>query len=376
MTNGCMMVLVPNADRLQWLDMLRGFTILAMTFVNASIYLHDVGGADVASLLLHTPWTGFSAADAVFPGFVVIAGMSMALALENSCAPERRRVLLVKLVWRAVKLLMVGFLVSNLDLFRGNVEADGGLRIMGVLQRLGMVSFCVGLSMIYQTATRRLVVAVSILVLYGGLLLIRPPDGGYDLSTPGLDIAAWIDRKVLPDMLYVNGPHGYDPEGILSTLPAIAQGLIGALLIAPLRSCKTLSAWARLVGLGMTLVIGGLALGALEPVCKGLWSPAFVLISTGTTLVAALLLIGATTSGLVMPMLMRRILMPVGEGAIFAYLLQEFGDEYLDYVPVDLSEDDGVLSPRILALLVAAGFTATIWLVTFVVRRTGMTMRI
>ena len=77
-----------------------------------------------------------------------------------------------------------------------------------------------------------------------------------------------------------------------------------------------------------------------------------------------------------MPMLMRRILMPVGEGAIFAYLLQEFGDEYLDYVPVDLSEDDGVLSPRILALLVAAGFTATIWLVTFVVRRTGMTMRI
>jgi predicted acyltransferase len=302
--------------------------------------------------------------------------MSMALSHGGDERPGTRFAAVGRLLGRAAKLLMLGFLVSNLDLVRGDADPETGIRIMGVLQRLGLVSLCVGLSMIYQTPTRRLVLAVAILLLYGILLFTRPPDGGLDLTVPGRDLPAWIDRTLLPGMLYVNGPDGYDPEGIPSTLPAIAQGLLGALLIGPLRSARTYRELLRLVGLALLLVAGGFALGAVEPVSKSLWSPAFVLVSTGVTLLTALLLVSVKGRGGVLAAMMRGVLLPVGEGAILTYLLQEFGDAYLDDVPIDLATGHGALSRRMLAITVAAGFTAAIWTVTWVARRSGVVLRL
>lgn len=351
--------------------MLRGLTILVMTFVNASIYLHDVAGAEIPSVFLHTSWTGFSLADAVFPGFVVITGMSMALALDGTGRFGGRAAATRKLLWRAVKLFALGVLVSNLDLIRGNAEADTGVRIMGVLQRLGLVSLCVGVSMIYQNPTWRLVTAFAILCFYGFLLLVPPPDGGFDLALPGRDLPAWIDRRLLPGLLYVNGPRGYDPEGIASTLPAIAQGLIGALLVGPLRSAGALRQGRFPAMLAVILLLGGFLLGLVEPVCKSLWSPAFVLVSTAVALLAALGVIHTERTGGLPERAMRRIFLPVGEGAILAYLLQEFCDAYLDDVPFDLTAGHGSL-----AILVAILFTALIWAATDVAGRLGIVLRV
>ena len=197
-----------------------------MTFVNACIYLHDVLGAEVPPFLLHSPWVGFTVADAVFPAFIIGVGLSAAVSLPSR--PAEPWPVISKILRRSLRIFLLGVVISNLGLIER--EPGATFRVMGVLQRIAIVYAAVGVSLVYESPRSRALAAAALLAGYWAVLLVRPPGGSLDLTRPALDLPAWFDRRVLPGLLYVNGPQGFDPEGLLSTLPAIAQGLLGAMI--------------------------------------------------------------------------------------------------------------------------------------------------
>jgi len=351
-----------------WLDAFRGLTVIGMTFVNACIYLHEVLGADTPSSLQHAPWVGFTFADAVFPAFIFAVGVSASVSLPKT--PATPALQARKIALRAVRIFLLGLLVSNLGLIERDPEAT--FRVMGVLQRIAIVYAVVGLSLVYASARTRGLSVVLLLGAYAALLLVRQPGGGWDLTHPGLDLPAWADRAALPGMLYVNGPQGYDPEGLLSTLPAIAQGLIGALFgrwIASHTSARDL--W-RLGGVCLLLGAAALGLSGLEPISKPLWTPTFVLLSTAVALAVALALIVLERRGARAGL---SLLCSLGRNAIVAYGLQEVCGGLLQWAPLGWGAPLG-LPPMAVTLADAAAFTALMAAPVLLLARGGRTIRI
>ena len=355
-------------SRWLWLDAFRGLTVIGMTFVNACAYLHDAVEADTPPSLLHAPWAGFTVADAVFPAFIIAVGVSASISLPaNPTAPG---LIARKIGLRALRIFLLGLLVSNLGLIEQ--DPDATFRVMGVLQRIAIVYAVVGLSLVYASARTRGLFVILLLGAYAAILLVRPPGGGWDLTRPGLDFPAWVDRAALPGMLYVNGPQGYDPEGLLSTLPAIAQGLIGGLFgrwIALHTSGRDL--W-RLGGVCLALGVVALGLSGLEPISKPLWTPTFVLLSTAVAMAVAL-------AFMVLERLGRNagwcVLCPLGRNAIVAYGLQEPCGALLQWAPLGWGAALG-LPPVAVTLIDAAAFTALMAAPVFILARGGRTIRI
>lgn len=358
-----------SPQRLVWLDLLRGFAVLGMTFVNAAIILHDERGAQVPAVLLHSEWTGFTLADAIFPIFVLAVGLSADASLQGSAAADRPRELRRVMV-RTLRLLLLGLLVSNLGLVFA--EPGASFRLMGVLQRLGLVYLAAAIAVLYLPRAWRLAVAGALLLGYAGLLTVRPPDGLLDLARPGLDLPAWVDRALLGRTIYVDGPHGYDPEGLLSTIPSVAEGLIGAALLSGFRG-----PWPRrlpVVLAGLLAIALGVALGRFEPISKAVWTPTFVLVSAGVGVVLAMILLLLDQTRIASTVL-RWTLLPAGLNAITAYVLQEVGGEFLGRVPLAWGERLG-LSPAGAAMGVVVLFTALVWACTVLLRRLGVRIRL
>jgi predicted acyltransferase len=353
--------------RLLWLDLYRGLAVLGMTFVNAAMYLHDVSGLAVPAAVRHAPWAGFTFADAVFPAFLLGIGMSVAARPDADAA----RAGVGKVAARTLRLILLGLIVSNLDLLQPDAEAH--FRIMGVLQRLGLVYLACEAAVAALDARTRLRLALAILVVYGGLLLVPPPDMARDLSLPGHDLASWLDRVVLGPTLYVPGPAGFDPEGLLSTLPAIAQGLIGTLLTAHLERARTTGRWGGPLLLACGMVAAGVLVGAWQPIVKALWTPSFVLISTGAALALALGL-GALSSIASVRSMLGAALLAVGRNAILAYVLQEVLIVLLTRPPLSWA---AAAAPQSAAgAMGALAFTALVWALSWAAWRAGLRVRI
>ncbi|EJL37978.1 Protein of unknown function (DUF1624), partial [Caulobacter sp. AP07] len=224
----------PKAARLASLDVLRGLTIVGMIVVNTASYLHYVSGYAVFAGLEHAEWRGFTAADAVFPAFVFMTGVSIPLALGPLAlgdGPIERGMAgldgaaLRRLLVRSGRLFLLGLILSNL--YWMATPESVLFRPMGVLQRLALAFLAA--AVLYKTLgpRARMILAVAILALYWPLTLLPFPDGTTDLLRPGANFVGWFDRAVLGAHTYVHGPLGYDPEGLLSTLPAVAQALLG-----------------------------------------------------------------------------------------------------------------------------------------------------
>ncbi|MGZ3298446.1 MAG: acyltransferase family protein, partial [Asticcacaulis sp.] len=160
-------------------------------------------------------------------------------------------------------------------------------RPLGVLQRIALVY---GASAaIYLTCGWRTTAAIifAILLLYWPLCLLPPLDGlTADIWVKGHNFVASFDRAVLGGHAYVKGPDGYDPEGILSTLPAIAQGLIGVLAGQYLYIHRGRKAGGQLMITGVILAAAGIGWGFVFPVVKDIWSSSYVLLSSGLTMAA------------------------------------------------------------------------------------------
>ncbi len=222
-------------NRLQSLDVLRGLTIVLMILVNQSGDL-----AHTYRPLVHAPWNGLTFADVVFPCFLFIVGVSLVLSLSGRVERGTNRPALLQQAFkRAAILFVIGVALNGLPSYH-----LATLRFYGVLQR---IAFCYFVAVfLYLWLKPRTLVLVTAAILLGYYVLLRwVPVPGYGIpgvSVPFLDphgnLAAWLDRQIFPaNHLYLQG--FYDPEGLLSSLPALASTLIGVLAGLELLKQKT-----------------------------------------------------------------------------------------------------------------------------------------
>lgn len=266
--------------RLLSLDVFRGATIAGMILVNNA---GDWG--KTFAPLLHAEWHGWTPTDLVFPFFLFIVGVAIPLALgrfQRTGGAERRAVH-GKILRRSALLFALGLLLIWYPFYTVSWERA---RIPGVLQRIALVYLAAALAYLHLRPRGRALLSFALLGGYWAAMKLVPVPGfgAGDLSPQG-NLAFWIDHRVLGDHHWLYSPGPGDPEGILSTLPAIVSALAGIFagewLLAERRT------GVRLAGLalaGLLAGAGGLALASLFPINKNLWSPTYVLFTSGFAL--------------------------------------------------------------------------------------------
>ncbi len=265
-------------SRLVSLDAFRGFTIAAMVLVN-----NPGDWGNLYSQLEHAKWNGWTFTDCIFPFFLFITGVSMALSLGRlaDAGADKPR-LLAKLARRALLIFLIGFFLNYLPYF--NLEK---VRILGVLQRIAICTLLSAPVVVYCGWRATLAVIAALFTVYSILMLAVPVPGiGAGVLEPGQDFGAWIDRMVLGKHTWVQSKT-WDPEGIVSTLPAICSQLFGVLagrfLLAKLPRTEQ-TVWMLLAGL-LFLWLGAISDTILMPINKSLWTPSYCLLMTGWALV-------------------------------------------------------------------------------------------
>jgi predicted acyltransferase len=269
-------------DRLSSLDAFRGITIAGMILVN-----NPGSWQHVYAPLLHAKWHGWTPTDLVFPFFLFIVGVSVSIALSKRM--ERTGIsvsLYTKIFRRSLILFALGIALRLLFQFDFT-----NLRIPGVLQRIA-ICYLVS-ALVFAKAGIKGRIAVTFGLLLGYYLVMKfVPVPGYGAGVWDYqgNLCGYIDTKLLGGHLY---KPEFDPEGILSTFPAIATTLLGTLAGDWLRSSKRIF-WKTggLLAGGLILTVVGLLLHPLFPINKQLWTSTFALFSAGVALLILGLCLG------------------------------------------------------------------------------------
>lgn len=271
-------------ERLLSLDTLRGFDMLfIMGFAPLVVALNRCYPTEVgewlAGQMSHTAWHGFTQHDLIFPLFLFIAGISFpfSLAKQRSRGVPDRRIGL-RVLRRGVTLVVLGMVYNGLLQFD---FAD--LRVASVLGRIG-VAWMLG-AWIYMRLSKRLQYLFVALILLGYWLLLAfvpaPDAPGASPFSPEGNLAGYIDRILLPGRL---NDGSFDPEGLLSTLPAVVTALLGMYAGEMVRSAR-LGSGARkslwLAATGVGLVALGVMWNEVFPINKILWSSSFTCFAGG-----------------------------------------------------------------------------------------------
>jgi predicted acyltransferase len=267
-----------SKERLVSLDAFRGFTIAAMVLVN-----NPGDWSNLYSQLEHAKWNGWTFTDCIFPFFLFITGVSMSLSLGRlAAAGADKPRLLAKLARRAMLIFLIGFLLNYLPYF--NLEK---VRILGVLQRIAICTLLSAPVVVYCGWRATLAVIAVLFTLYSVLMLAVPVPGiGAGILEPGQDVGAWIDRMVLGKHTWVQSKT-WDPEGLVSTIPAVCSQLFGVLAGRWLRTSvprTEQTVWMLLSGL-LFVWIGAILDTILMPINKSLWTPSFCVLMTGWALI-------------------------------------------------------------------------------------------
>jgi predicted acyltransferase len=291
-------------ERLQSLDAFRGITIAAMLLVN------DPGSwGAIYRPLEHAAWNGWTPTDLIFPFFLFIVGITTRLSLSRR--RERgasERDITRQILRRGAIIFLLGFLFNGFPFFTWTaipgiadptflqrvVDRLYHWRMLGVLQRIGLAYIAAAL-IAQRTTLRQLVITIAgILFGYWFLMTLVPvPDTGVlgqlALASPEHTMAAWLDRTLLDWSRLGLGNHiwgnsvSWDPEGVLSTFPAIATTLLGILAGRWIDTDRPLD--ARLNGLfaaGAIGVAAGAMWGWSFPINKNIWTSSYVLFTAGT----------------------------------------------------------------------------------------------
>lgn len=310
-------------ERLTSLDVFRGFTILLMTIVN-----NPGSWSSIYPPLEHAEWHGCTPTDLVFPFFVFIMGTAIPFAMPvkyfdgavfNKILVRSLRIfclglflsvfsrihlfglegiplLGVRLVIafavayallgnfsiKVKTILAVGIFIILLSLAFSGLEHFEDTRIPGVLQRIAIVYFFASILYLKTNLKTQLGVVASILVIYYLLMAFVPVPGfGPANFDKGTNLAAWLDNLVLNGHLW-SVSKTWDPEGILSTLPAIGTGILG-MYIGQLLNLQTnrTEILKKTAVTGVILSIGGLLWNIIFPINKSLWTSSYVLYTAG-----------------------------------------------------------------------------------------------
>ena len=266
-----------ESKRLLSLDILRGLTIILMIIVN------DPGSwSHVYAPLLHADWNGITPTDYIFPNFLFIVGVSIVLSMNKLQERGKSRTELIKKVlWRALKIYAVGIFLWLWPSF--NFE---GIRWVGVLPRIAFVYLACALLFLYSSRKIQWYFSIAALVGYWLVMAYLPVPGiGFpDLSMPEKNWAHYIDHLLLPGRLW---QETWDPEGILSTLPAVVSGLIGMWAgYILLQKDELKNRLNQLFFYGFILLFLGDLTQWFFPLNKNLWSTSFVLFMGGVGMLA------------------------------------------------------------------------------------------
>jgi predicted acyltransferase len=266
--------------RLMSLDALRGFDMFWIVGAEPLVEaLHKLNQNEVvgqlAEQLEHVKWAGFHFEDLIFPMFVFIVGVSLVFSLTRATEQHGRGAVVRRILQRAVLLYLLG-----LFYYGGFSTPFQRIRLLGVLQRIA-IAYLVSALLFCFTGLRGCVIAcVGLLLGYWALMLFVPVPGvGAGHFEPGQNLANWIDQEYLPLRKWDGN---YDPEGLLSTLPAIANCLFGVFAGCLLQSKR------RNVAKVFFLLVSGVVSASLGwlwgfefPVIKQLWTSSFVLMAVG-----------------------------------------------------------------------------------------------
>jgi predicted acyltransferase len=280
--------------RLVSLDVFRGLIVAGMILVTDPGTYSAVYGP-----LLHAEWDGPTPTDMIFPSFLVIVGLTMTLSFASRLQHgTSRSQLVLHILRRSVIIFFLGLLVNGFPDY--NLHT---IRIPGVLQRIALCYFAgallylaksgvVGKQAEDQSLRRSRVIGgalVALLALYWTLLKLFPVPGfgAGRLDSVG-NVGAYIDRSILgvrhmwPYRLTPGYGVSFDPEGLLSTIPALATLLVGVLAGEWIRTSYSRSRKvAVLAGAGACLALAGFALSPLLPLNKKIWTSTFALFSSG-----------------------------------------------------------------------------------------------
>jgi predicted acyltransferase len=262
------------STRLASLDAFRGLSIAGMILVN-----NPGSWSHVYPPLLHAEWHGWTPTDLIFPFFLFIVGVAMSFSLDARLERgEERRRLFNKIVKRSVIIVGLGLILSGFP--RYDLET---IRIPGVLQRIGVVYFFAALVVLYGARRVQVATATALLLGYWAVMMLVPTPGfgSRDLSPDG-NLAAYVDRVVFGGHIW---RETWDPEGLLSTFPAIATTLCGAFTGWLLRSGKPRSEIAGwMFVLGWAGILLGLVWNLAFPINKNLWTSSYVVFTAGAAL--------------------------------------------------------------------------------------------
>jgi predicted acyltransferase len=375
----------PLAGRLLSLDVFRGITIGAMILVN------DAGYGEAAYWpLKHAPWNGWTPTDLIFPFFLFIVGVSMVFSFSSRLKHgESCSHLMAHILRRAAILFALGVFLNGFP----NQYHLASIRIEGVLQRIALCYLFSSVLILWVGWRGQVSVIVACLIGYWVLMRFVPvpgfgvPTHAIPLLDPNGNLTAWLDRKLLMGHLY-EGTR--DPEGLLSTIPAIATTLIGVLTGEWLRSGaggRQKAGW--MLALGLAALVAGKVIDPWFPINKKLWTSSYVLFTGGFGLVCLalcywLLDIKQRRGRWTMPALV------LGTNAIAAYTFSELLAKALDAGRVHLSSGPTLswqefiyqrffaplASPPRASLLYSLVYVLLCWVVTWLLYRKRIFIKI
>ncbi|HZZ68238.1 MAG TPA: heparan-alpha-glucosaminide N-acetyltransferase domain-containing protein [Phenylobacterium sp.] len=361
------------------LDVFRGLAVALMIVVNT-----PGPGAHPYAILIHAKWFGFTAADWVFPSFLFAVGSAMAFAFSR---PTTHAAFALKVLRRAALIFVLGFLMYWYPF----VHRDGGAwslspfadtRVMGVLQRIALCYALGAFAVRYLTIRKLIALSVLLLLGYWAILVaFDPADPFAKLGNAGTHLDLWVFGQ---SHLY-RKDGGFDPEGLLGTLPATVNVIAGYLAARVLKdSPDRRRALARMALAGLVLALAGLAWSPVFPIAKKLWTGSFVLLTVGQDL-ALLAALAAVLEGRA-PNPATRFFQVFGRNPLVIYLFSELfvttlrqfqvapDVDLYDWVGINLFQ--AIAPGPFGSLLCAIAYTLVCWSLGYVLDRRNIVVRL
>jgi predicted acyltransferase len=279
-------------ERLLALDVFRGLTVASMLLVN-----NPGTWSAIYPPLGHAQWHGWTPTDLIFPFFLFIVGVTTHLSLSSRrAAGADERALVIKVIRRGLLIVLFGLLLNAFPFYWWGRIADTSdptllqrvihrfdhLRWPGVLQRIGVVYLIAGLLTVKLSRRQIIVTTAALLLGYWAIMSFGP------LEPPESTIAARVDRAVIGEKHIWSSSKTWDPEGVLSTIPAVGTALFGVLagMWIANRQRPLADRVLELFGFGALAMVAGRFWGAVFPINKGLWTSSYVVFTAGFACIA------------------------------------------------------------------------------------------
>ena len=279
-----------SVSRVSSVDLLRGFAIFWILGADEIAWILKGMSSDkdaalatvgqfVGSQLEHAAWEGFRFYDLIFPLFIFVTGVALVFSLAKCDASGGKAVAYARIARRAFLLYVLGIIY-----YGGLVQEWSDIRFVGVLQRIAVCYLVASILFLSLTIRGLIAVFVGSLLGYWMLMALVPVPGiGAASYEPDLNLAHWIDRNYLPGRLWFTT---WDPEGLVSTLPAVATCLMGVFAGVFMKDVRFSPSEKSvlLIGAGVLTVAAGYFWGGYFPIIKSIWTSSYVLVAGGYSL--------------------------------------------------------------------------------------------